>query len=145
MPRKKPEPPTLFNVPDEAVEEMAIMMADIKPGDGFIVPSDDAPEVEAEQAEAEPDPAQADVSIKPDEDTHLAILVRAYASGATVLDAAGNEVSARRVASEIVGKYRAKGKCLKDKDKGVSYDGSLYADILLALEAAERRGRNTEL
>lgn len=51
-------------------------------------------------------------------------------------------VNAHVIASEIVGRYRVKGNCLKEKEKGVSYDGAICHDITVALQAAEQRGFN---
>jgi hypothetical protein len=68
--------------------------------------------------------------------SHLERLMIAYAAGDTELDD-GNEVSADRISSEIVGKYRGIG-CLQN-DAGVSYDGPLQADILAALKATAER------
>jgi hypothetical protein len=66
-------------------------------------------------------------------------LTAAYGEGLNDLDD-GNAVSAKCIASEIVGKYRGMGRCLQDKEKdGVSYDGPLEADILAAMEATARR------
>ena len=50
-----------------------------------------------------------------------------------------NAVTAERLASELIGKYRALGCCL-DRN-GVSYDGPMIVDIVTALRAAHDRGR----
>jgi len=76
--------------------------------------------------------------------SYLDRLLVAYRAGRDVMDEQGNPANSDRVASSIVGEYRSKGQCLKDKESGVSYDGPLYAHLLTALEAAETRGRILE-
>lgn len=61
-----------------------------------------------------------------------------YAAGESH-DDQNNPVSAARVASEIVGKYRAMGCCL-DRNS-VSFDGPMIKDIEDAMRAAFERGR----